>query len=186
MPLLKAGRVTADPWRALADDEPVPEAGAIRVSLARWQKERATLLGRGTPLGLSLKAGQHPAALAADLEHIKLIALEFAKFTDGRAYSYARLLRERYGYRGELRAVGQVLRDQLPFMHRCGFDAYEIASADAAAAWEMALAEIGVRYQPASDGAASVAELRRARGIEATAEPASSPARGAVLCPEGT
>ena len=89
---------------------------------------------RAAPIGVRLKAGQHLEVIAAHGARLALVALEFPKFTDGRAYSYARLLRERYGYKGELCAVGQVLRDQLLFMHRCGFDAYEIARADAACA----------------------------------------------------
>jgi len=152
MPLIKEGAVTEDRWRHLADAEPVPAEGPIVVSLERWQREENALLSRAAPLGVRLKAGQHPEAIAAHVRHLALVALEFPKFTDGRAYSYARLLRERYGYTGELRAVGQVLRDQLLFMHRCGFDAYEIVCADAACAWRKALAEISVFYQPTADG----------------------------------
>ena len=152
MPLIKEGAVAEERWRLLADDEPMPADGPILVSLERWQREEKALLSRAGPLGVRLKAGQHPEAIAAHVRHLALVALEFPKFTDGRAYSYARLLRERYGYKGELRAVGQVLRDQLLFMHRCGFDAYEIARADAAEALRKALAEISVFYQPTGNG----------------------------------
>ena len=152
MPLIKGGEVAEDPWRLLADEEPAPADGPIVVTLERWQREQNALLARAAPLGLRLKAGEHPRTIAEEVARFALIALEFPKFTDGRAYSYARLLRERYGYQGELRAVGQVLRDQLLFMHRCGFDAFEIARADAAEAWRKALAEISVFYQPTGDG----------------------------------
>ena len=89
-----------------------------------------------------------------------MIALDFPAFTDGRAYSYARLLRDRYGYQGEIRAVGDVLLEQLFFMHRVGFNAFSIIDDDAAEAWEVAAADISVWYQPTSDGRPSVLELR--------------------------
>jgi uncharacterized protein (DUF934 family) len=165
MPLIKVGpkgpEAVADPWHFLADEEALPEAGAVAVSLLRWQRERETLLARRAPLGVRLKAGEHPKAIEADLARLELVALEFPKWTDGRAFSYARVLREQYKYRGELRAVGQVLRDTLLFMRRCGFDAYEIARADAVATWLKALSEIDVFYQPTGDGAPTVWELRR-------------------------
>jgi uncharacterized protein (DUF934 family) len=160
MPLIKGGEVVGDPWRLLAADEPEPTEGPIVVTLERWQREQNALLARAAPLGLRLKAGEHPKVIGEQVARFALIALEFPKFTDGRAYSYARLLRERYGYKGELRAVGQVLRDQLLFMHRCGFDAFEIARADAAEAWRKAMVEVSVFYQPAGDGAATAAVLR--------------------------
>ena len=92
-----------------------------------------------------------------------MVALEFPKFRDGRAYSTARLLRERYGFAGELRAVGDVLRDQFLFMHRCGFDAFEVADEQAVAAWRKAIAEFTVFYQTATDGRAPAGALRGLR-----------------------
>jgi len=151
MPLIKAGELRDDPWRFLADDEALPADGPVAVSLARWRREENALVARGLPLGIRLKAGEHPLSIAEALGHFALIALEFPKFTDGRAYSYARLLRERFGYKGELRAVGQVLRDQLLFMQRCGFDAFEIAHTDAAELWRKAIAEISVFNQPTGE-----------------------------------
>ncbi|HVH83469.1 MAG TPA: DUF934 domain-containing protein, partial [Steroidobacteraceae bacterium] len=130
MALIKEGQIAADPWRGLADDEALPAEGRIVISLERWQREQNALLARGAPLGIRLKAGQHPQAISGHVQLFALVALEFTKFTDGRPYSYARLLRQRYGYEGELRATGQVLRDQLLFMQRCGFDAFECANAD--------------------------------------------------------
>jgi uncharacterized protein (DUF934 family) len=101
------------------------------------------------------------AELAPDLERLELIELEFPKFVDGRAYSQARLLRERYGYRHELRATGNVLRDELQFMQRCGFDAFAIDDPKAVESWQAAIKEIDVFYQPAADGRATVSDLRR-------------------------
>lgn len=152
MPLLKRGEVVADPFVHVADDEALPASGAIIVSLERWQNEREALLARADAVGVRFASDQSPTAVQADLEHIAVCALDFPAFTDGRAYSYARLLRERFGYAGEVRAIGNVLLEQLHFMGRSGFDAFEVASEDAAEQWKIAEADMGVFYQPTSDG----------------------------------
>ena len=159
MALLKDGRIVADQWRRIADDEPVPDKGPVIVSLARWNKDRYGLAARGS-VGVVLNSDQPPARIAADLAHLDLIALEFSKFTDGRAYSYARLLRERHKFLGELRAVGNVLRDQLLFMRRCGIDAFELPIGANAAEWQKAFEDFSVFYQRASDKARDAAALR--------------------------
>ena len=128
MPLIKQGNIVADEWQTVADETPLPASDPVIISLSRWQKERDTLLGRNGAIGVRLSSAQSPALIADDLHRLGLVALEFPKFTDGRAYSYARLLRERYGFKGELRAVGNVLRDQFLFMLRCGFDSFEVAN----------------------------------------------------------
>lgn len=151
MPLLKDGTVVEDAWQAVADAEPLPETPAI-VSFKRWQAERETLAGRRTPLGVRLPNGQDVAALVPDLDRFAVIVLEFPRFNDGRAYSQARLLRERHGFKGEIRATGMVLRDQLMFMQRCGVDAFEIAKGEPVAAWQAAVREFDVFYQPTGDG----------------------------------
>jgi uncharacterized protein (DUF934 family) len=163
MPLLKNGAVIDDHWRRLADDEPLSGSDAIIVSLERWRADRA-LAEHAGPLGLALKNNEPVQPLQADLHRFELIALEFPKFTDGRAYSQARLLRERLGFAGELRATGQVLPDQLLFMQRCGFDAYEIAKGEPLDAWRRALNSFSVFYQPAGDGREPVTSLRRVLG----------------------
>jgi len=161
MPLLKNGEVAADPWQRVPAGEALPPAGPVVVPYARWNVERETLLARNTPLGVRLPNTQRVADLAADLGRLELIVLEFPKFVDGRAYSQARVLRERFRYRGELRATGDVLRDQLQFMQRCGFDAFEIAAPNAAEIWHAAVNEIDVFYQPAADDRAPAPRLRR-------------------------
>ena len=161
MPLLKSGAIVADAWRHMPAGEALPPTGAIVVPFERWTAERETLLGRNTPLGVRLPNTRRVAELAPDLGRIELIVLEFPKFVDGRAYTQARQLRERYGYRGELRATGDVLRDQLQFMHRCGFDAFEIADPNAVEIWRAAVNEVDVFYQPAADDRAPIFELRR-------------------------
>jgi len=96
------------------------------VSHTVWTAEREALLARGTPIGVRLEGQDEPASIADDLDRLSLIAVHFPKFTDGRGYSIGRLLRQRYGYRGPLRAVGDVLRDQLFYMLRCGFDSFAL------------------------------------------------------------
>ncbi len=114
--------------------------------------DREALLARDIRIGVRLASDDPVEDLAADLERIELIAIEFPKFTDGRGYSTARILRERYGYFGEIRAVGNVLRDQLSFMNRCGFDAVELSSDAAERDWRDALGEIDGQYQPLVEG----------------------------------
>jgi phosphoadenylyl-sulfate reductase (thioredoxin) len=166
MPLLKHGAVVEDRWRRLADDAPPPGDEPVIVSLARLRADRA-LAGRNRPLGLALKNIEPVHALAGELDRFDLIALEFPKFTDGRAYTQARILRERLGFTGELRATGQVLPDQLLFMQRCGFDAFEIAKGEPVEAWRKALASFSVFYQPTGDGRAPADALRRYVGSHA-------------------
>ena len=132
----------------------------LLVPLALWQAHRARLIGRVGPLGVQFASAQSPALVADDLDRFDLIALEFPKFTDGRAYSYARLLRERYGFTGEVRAVGHVLRDQIAFMLRCGFDALDLDDR-AAAGWDAATTAFSAWYQPATDGQAPIPARRR-------------------------
>jgi len=161
MPLLKDGKIVEDRWVPLVDDAASPQ-GDIIVTLEQWQAGRERLRGHNGRLGLRLRSDQPPSQLGDDLQHFALIALEFPRFGDGRAYSYARLLRERHGFRGELRAVGNVLRDQLLFMLRCGFDTFEIAGESAAEAWREAVSEIDHFYQPTASSAATLGVLRRA------------------------
>lgn len=151
MPLIRNGELVADPWRDLVDDEALPADGPVHVSFGRWLKERDRLLQRAAPVGVRVANSDLVDELAADTDRLALVVLEFPKFNDGRAYSQARILRERLQYKGELRARGRVLRDQLLFMHRCGFDAYEVQASDAPAAWRAALAEYTVFYQPTAD-----------------------------------
>ena len=162
MALIKAGKLVEDAFFDASGAEAIPPSGAVIVSLEQWQKGRNALLARGTPLGLRLHSDQSPEAIADDVQRFALIALEFPKFRDGRAYSYARLLRERYGFKGELRAVGDVLMEQLFFMVRTGFDAFDLQqSPDPVAAFQTALKDFTVWYQPTGDGRLTAMQLRR-------------------------
>lgn len=124
MPLVRDGAIVADPWISVADDAPVPRDGGAIVSFSRWKAEREALSGLNAPLGLALANTDDVAEIGPEANRFGVIALSFPKFSDGRAYSQARLLRERYGFKGELRATGAVLPDQLVHMLRCGFDAF--------------------------------------------------------------
>ena len=114
----------------------------------------------GESLKAAIDATQQREVIANDLDHVAVIALEFAVFKDGRAYSYARLLRERWGFTGELRAVGDVLLEQLHFMQRVGFDAFELKSGDPIAEWQTATAEFTTWYQATGDGRIPARALR--------------------------
>jgi uncharacterized protein (DUF934 family) len=160
MPLLKDGRIVEDPWRHLDDAESLPDGEAATVSLPRWTAEREALLRRPGRLGLRLPNDASPLALADDLARFCLVTLTFPRFTDGRAYSQARLLRGRLGFRGELRATGNVLRDQLLFMRRCGIDAFEVGDRALAEDWPQALRELDLFYQPGEDGHPWIARQR--------------------------
>lgn len=160
MPLIKNKRVVTDTWRHVDDETPLPTDGDVIVSLTRWQAEREALRGRNAPLGIWLRSDEDAGAIAGDLAYFDLVALEFPQFKDGRAYSTARLLRQRYGYTGELRAIGEVLYDQLQFMLRCGFDAFEFAGKLAAEEALASFDEIDVVYQVAADQRRSAASTR--------------------------
>ena len=127
--LIKERRIVADSWRLLErrPSGELPEApaqGDVIVPLALWLARRDAFLAYPGRLGVWLDASDGPEAIAADLQRFALIAVNFPKFGDGRGYSIARLLRERYGYKGEIRAIGDVLHDFLYFMKQCGFDAF--------------------------------------------------------------
>ena len=180
MPLIKNGQPATDTFVHVADGAPLPADGPIIVGLARWQEDRGLIEPRNAPVGVRLKPSDPVEQLAADLHRLSVVALEFPKFNDGRAMSQARLLRERYGYRGEIRATGKVLSDLLLFMHRCGFDAFEVAENVTAEIVAMSLAEFSVFYQPATDGAPSVIE-RRYGGIR-SGGPSPAADRAAACC----
>ena len=151
-----------DRFERVEDEATLPEAGAVLVSLARFCAEKDALLSRGGELGVWLQSSESAAAIADDLGRIALVALDFPVFSDGRAYSSARLLRERYGYKGELRAIGDVLCEQLAFMLRSGFDSFEMQSVDALDEFNSVVTEVRVVYQPTADGQATAIDRRLA------------------------
>jgi uncharacterized protein (DUF934 family) len=160
--LLKSGAFIADPYAAIADDAVLPE-GAVIVSLSRFQKDRESLLARNTPIGVKLQAQENPELLGDDVNRLSLVALEFPKFRDGRAFSWARMLRTRLGFKGEIRAVGDFLYDQVNYQHRVGFDAWEVPDHFTLEMFNRALTEMTNVYQPSTDGKKTIRELRASR-----------------------
>lgn len=143
------GAFQRDTWAKAVDGEPLPETPVI-LSRKRWLIERAALAGRNRPIGLQLEPGEPLEDIAADLAQFSVIALNFPKFSDGRAFSTASLLREKHGFKGELRAVGNVLSDPIPLMRRVGFDTFEVTHAPTRRALlEGRIAEVRLHYQPA-------------------------------------
>ncbi|MBP8925557.1 MAG: DUF934 domain-containing protein [Pseudomonadales bacterium] len=140
--LIRDNHIVIDDWVLVSleqgDSEPPP--GKLIVPLATWLDRQTELIARNEPLAVWLASDQHPEAIADSLPHLSMVAINFPVFSDGRGYSSARILREQYGFSGELRAIGDVLRDQLFLMRRCGFDSFQIrADRDP----EQALASLG-------------------------------------------
>ncbi|HEX3114590.1 MAG TPA: DUF934 domain-containing protein [Bradyrhizobium sp.] len=152
MPLVKNGRITGDEFVHVADDAEIPGDGAILVSAARLLEDPEGLLRRLGRTGVIWPNNRDVDDLVPRLGRLAVVALVFPTFRDGRAYSQARLLRERYFYRGELRATGQVLRDQFMFMLRAGFDSFEVKKPGDAEAFANTVKRYSVFYQPTGDG----------------------------------
>jgi len=163
MGLIRGGRLVADPFTDASALGELPPGVPLIVSLEQWQAHRAELLARGTPLGIRLRSDQPPSQIAGDLGHFAVVALEFPKYRDGRAYSHARILKERLGYTGEIRAVGDVLQEQLHFMDRCGFSAFDVAAPDPELAWRTIAGDHTVWYQATGDGRPRALDLRTRR-----------------------
>ncbi len=164
MPLIRveggAAVAAEDLFLTVADDAPLPESAAAIVSLARFEKERAALLARNAPIGVRLKSDETPERLGEDARRLSVIAIEFPKFRDGRGFSWARMLRTRLGFAGELRAVGDYLYDQIAYQHRVGFDAWELPAGLGAEDVGRALREMTNVYQPSADGKKTIRDLR--------------------------
>ena len=152
MPLVKGGKITDDTFVAVADDAALPEGGDVLVSATRYLQDPGSFAQRAGKTGVIWPNNRDVDALVPHLERLAVVALVFPSFRDGRAYSQARLLRERHGYRGELRATGQVLRDQFVFMLRAGFDTFEVKKDADAEAFADTARRYTVFYQPTGDG----------------------------------
>jgi uncharacterized protein (DUF934 family) len=129
--LIKDRRPAAESWQRLSRNPDgtlpaLPERGTFIVPLALWLERREELLERPGALGVWLDSHEQPEVIAQDVGRFDVIAVNFPKFQDGRGFSIARLLRERFGYQGELRAIGHLTRDHLHYMEGCGFNAFEL------------------------------------------------------------
>lgn len=156
MALIKNRKRASDPWQLLEGDvadalAAAPAASDVIVPLSAWHALRAQLLARRGRIGVCLTGEDDPGAIARDLEHFELIAVRFQRFTDGRGYSIARLLRERYGWRGELRAIGDIQRDQLFYLERCGFDAFDLREGEDVEVALRAFSDFREAYQASVD-----------------------------------
>jgi uncharacterized protein (DUF934 family) len=148
-PIWRGAAFHTDGWTKPADGDPLPDTPVV-LSKQRWLAERDRLAGRNAPLGLRIEPGEGIDDIAADIGRFALIALSFPKFADGRAFSTATLLRGKHGFTGELRAVGAVLSDQIPYMRRVGFDTFEVTHTPTRRALaEGRIAEVTLYYQPA-------------------------------------
>jgi len=152
MPLVKGNTVVADEYVHLADDAELPVDGAVLVSAERFLADPEAALSRKAKTGVIWPNNRDIDDLLPYLDRLAAVALVFPVFRDGRAYTQARLLRERFRFRGELRATGQVLRDQFVFMLRAGFDAIEVKKQSDADAFANVAKRYSVFYQPTGDG----------------------------------
>lgn len=175
--IIKNRAIVNDDWTVVraAEDGTLPAvaalpAGKVLVPLALWQADRVALIASrsATELGVWLAPDSEPADIAGDFDKLALIGVDFPVFRDGRGYSIGRLLRERYGYKGELRAIGDVLRDQVRLMYRCGFDAYSVREDkdihDALKAFD----DFTVQYQGAVDDPTPLFRRREAAAQKAS------------------
>lgn len=152
MPLVKGNTIVADDYVHLADDAELPANGAVLITAERFLADPEAALSRKSKIGVVWPNNRDVDDLLPHLDRLAAVALVFPLFRDGRAYTQARLLRERFKFRGELRATGQVLRDQFVFMLRAGFDAFEVKKQSDADAFANVAKRYSVFYQPTGDG----------------------------------
>jgi uncharacterized protein (DUF934 family) len=160
--VIKNNRIIEDEWQRIKEIDVVEELpeGKVIMPFSYWQVNRDRLIAKNGKHAVCINGDIETEEVTKDLKHFELIALEFPVFTDGRSYSHARLLRDRYGYTGELRAVGDVLRDQLFFMQRCGIDSYQVREDKNIEDALKAFTEFSVKYQTAADHAEPVYKVR--------------------------
>ena len=164
MPLVEGGRIVEDRYIRIDDEAPVPDRVPVIVSAKRFLAQADQLIRRDGSLGVVWPNDRRVAELKPWLGHLTLIALHFPKFRDGRAYSQARLLRETLGFRGTLRATGDILRDQFHFLVRAGFDSFDVKKPADARVFAEVLARYSVFYQPSADGRAPALRRRLQSG----------------------
>ena len=153
MQIIKDRTLIDDNWHQVDEEQALPE-GNILVPATRLQQQREHLLQREGKLGVNIRSQDEFESILSDANLLDCIAIEFPRFGDGRGYSYARLLRERYHYRGEIRAYGDVLFDQLAFMERCGFNSFALQQGqDIQHALNAAFEPFSIKYQSAADAA---------------------------------
>jgi uncharacterized protein (DUF934 family) len=170
MRIIRHRNIEQDDWRQL----PESAAGAevldmlvgerVIVPLSALQRNAEAILCRTAPTGVLLRPADDVRELEPLLDRLCLVAIEFPAFNEGRGYSQARVLRQHYRFGGEIRALGDVSRDRLAFMERCGFDAFVLRPGESPEAALEAFTEISLRYQPAADAAPTIGDQRAAPG----------------------
>ena len=148
MPVLEAGLVVADHWEHAGDEANLPAGQNFIVCLDRLRRDQEFLFTREAPLGVVLAPGTKVSDVAEFLDRLDLVVIEFPKFRDGRGFTLARVLRERYGYEREIRATGHLLPDQYALLLRCGFTSVELPDSADVPVWQAALERYKVAYQP--------------------------------------
>ncbi|AEF98725.1 DUF934 domain-containing protein [Methylomonas methanica] len=146
MPIIKDQQILENTWTFVEDDAPLT-SGDITVSVTRWTQEKAALLQHSGKVGIRLAPADDVASLGDELPFIKLIELNFPAFTDGRTFSQARLLKNRYNYQGEIRAIGNYMADQVFYLHRVGVDSFEFNNPKDMELALSAIKDFSVRYQ---------------------------------------
>ncbi len=149
MQIIKDQRIIDNQWQHFTDDESVTGQYPT-VSASRWKAERDSLITRFENIGLRISPDDAVGDFSDDLNHFDLVCLDFPVFTDGRLFSTARLLRSNYQYRGELRAIGNFIRDQIFFLSRVGVNAFELRDSDDITEALNGLSEFSVTYQISS------------------------------------
>jgi uncharacterized protein (DUF934 family) len=161
MSLLEHGRPTEDRFVVVADDAPLPADAPALIPLARLLRESQSLAGRNAELGVRVPSNARPEEMAPFLEQVSLVVVEFPKFRDGRGFTIARTLRERYGFAGELRAVGTILPDQHAMLLRCGFSSVAVPEGADLGPWVAALDRFHIAYQQGAEATPPLSLLRR-------------------------
>ena len=168
--IVRSGQIAIDSWQLRDTAEALDAAASAAldkvtrtlVPLPLWLQWRESLKSNRTRLGILLQGNDDPSCIVSDLARIELIAVNIARFTDGRGYSLARLLRGRYGYKGELRAIGEILQDQLYYLMRVGFDSFALRDDQDPQAAAAALSAFSASYQSSSDELLPLFQRRRA------------------------
>ena len=151
MRYFREGLAQENTWSHLSDSDELTASGPVFVSQSRYLAEKEALRGLNNAIGVRVEPGDDVAEIAPHLNEINVIAINFPKYTDGRGYSSARLLRERFGFTGEIRACGNVLVDQVHFMLRCGIDGFEVENPHTIKALEAGDDKgVGFYYQPSA------------------------------------
>lgn len=158
MKIIKNRELVDDQWQLVDGEDNLP-AGDVIVPFGRWKNESEQLQNHSGKVGVVLNGDDNLEEAIDHLHHFDVVALSFPKYTDGRSFSFARLLRDRYKYQGELRAIGNILRDQLAFLERCGFDAFVLGDEDPEESLQ-SFDDVSVKYQSAADKAEPVYRYR--------------------------